>query len=135
VCFSKVIYGLLVGVFEGFTASSVSEAALRSKVATFATFAVYYVYLAVALFVLRFLATVGFCWSGERITRTLRTTYLSAVLRQNIAFFDILDPGEVSNRTMSDIGILQEAFTGKIATLLSAVATFCAAFIVMFVMY
>ncbi|KAG9196882.1 hypothetical protein G6514_003198, partial [Epicoccum nigrum] len=52
-----------------------------------------------------------------------------------MAFFDTLDPGEVSNRIMSDMGILQEAITSKIAVLVSAVATFCAAFIVMFVMY
>jgi ATP-binding cassette subfamily B (MDR/TAP) protein 1 len=127
-----VIYGLLVGVFQGFTAGSVSEAELRSKVATFA---VYYIYLAVALFVFSFLATVSFCWSGERITRALRTTYLSAVLRQNMAFFDTLDPGEVSNRIMFDMGILQEAITSKMTILLSAVATFCAAFVIMFVMY
>ncbi|KAF1923047.1 P-loop containing nucleoside triphosphate hydrolase protein [Didymella exigua CBS 183.55] len=127
-----VIYGLLVAVFEGFTAGSVSEAELRSKVATFA---VYYVYLAVALFVFSFLATVGFFWSGERITRTLRITYLSAVMRQNMAFFDTIDPGEISNRIMSDTGTLQEAITSKISILLSAVATFCAAFVVMFVMY
>jgi ATP-binding cassette subfamily B (MDR/TAP) protein 1 len=131
-CCPKVIYGLLVGVFESFTAGSVSEAELRSKVATFA---VYYIYLAVALFVFSFLATVSFCWSGERITRALRTTYLSAVLRQNMAFFDTLDPGEVSNRIMSDMSILQEAITSKTVILLSAVATFCAAFVVMFVIY
>jgi len=129
---TKVIYCLFVGVFEDFSKGSVSEAQLRSKVAVFA---VYYVYLAIGLFVFSFLATVGFFWSGERITRALRTTYLSAVLRQNMAFFDILDPGEVSNRIMSDMGILQEAITSKLAILLTAIATFCAAFVVMFVMY
>jgi ATP-binding cassette subfamily B (MDR/TAP) protein 1 len=128
----KVIYGLLVALFAGFSTGSVTEDEVRSKVATFA---VYYVYLAVALFVFSFLSTVGFYWSGERITRALRITYLSAVLRQNMAFFDVLDAGEVSNRIMSDAGILQEAITSKIAILLSAVATFCAAFVVMFVMY
>jgi ATP-binding cassette subfamily B (MDR/TAP) protein 1 len=128
----KVVYGLLVAVFAGFSTGSVSEDEVRSKVATFA---VYYIYLAVALFLFTFLATLGFYWSGERITRALRITYLSAVLRQNMAFFDVLDSGEVSNRIMSDAGILQEAITSKISILLSAVATFCAAFVVMFVMY
>lgn len=36
---------------------------------------------------------------------------------------------------MSDMGILQEAITSKTSTMLSAIATFCAAFIVAFVMY
>ena len=127
-----MIYGLLVAVFAGFSTGSVSEDEVRNKVATFA---VYYVYLAVALFVFTFVATLGFYWSGERITRALRITYLSSILRQNMAFFDVLDAGEVSNRIMSDAGILQEAITSKISILLSAVATFCAAFVVMFVMY
>lgn len=52
-----------------------------------------------------------------------------------MAFFDTLNPGEVSNCIMSDMGILQEAITSKAAILLSAVATFCAAFVIMFVMY
>lgn len=109
-----------------------SKAELQSKVATFA---VYYVYLAIGLFIFSFIATISFYWSGERVTRALRTDYLTAVLRQNMAFFDTLDPGEVSNRIMSDMGILQETITSKIAILLGAIATFCAAFVVMFVMY
>lgn len=131
-CLLQVIYGLLVGVFDGFTTGSVSKAELQNKVATFA---VYYVYLAIGLFSFSFVATISFYWSGERVTRALRTNYLSAVLRQNMAFFDTLDPGEVSNRIMSDMGVLQEAITSKIAILLGAIATFCAAFVVMFVIY
>ncbi|OGM51003.1 hypothetical protein ABOM_000275 [Aspergillus bombycis] len=127
-----VIYGLLVGVFNGFATGSVDAAELRSKISTFS---LYYVYLSIGLFVFTYLATVGFYYSGERITRAFRIAYLSAILRQNMAFFDILRPGEISNRIMSDMGILQEAITSKASTMLSAIATFCAAFIIAFVMY
>ncbi|KNG82703.1 hypothetical protein ANOM_009909 [Aspergillus nomiae NRRL 13137] len=127
-----VIYGLLVGVFNGFATGSVDAAELRSKISTFS---LYYVYLSIGLFVFTYLATVGFYYSGERITRAFRIAYLSAIIRQNMAFFDVLRPGEISNRIMSDMGILQEAITSKASTMLSAIATFCAAFIIAFVMY
>jgi ATP-binding cassette, subfamily B (MDR/TAP), member 1 len=52
-----------------------------------------------------------------------------------MAFFDILRPGEISNRIMSDMSILQEAITSKASTMLSAIATFCVAFIIAFAMY
>ncbi|KAE8409861.1 P-loop containing nucleoside triphosphate hydrolase protein [Aspergillus pseudonomiae] len=127
-----VIYGLLVGVFNGFATGSVDAAELRSKISTFS---LYYVYLSIGLFVFTYLATVGFYYSGERITRAFRIAYLSAIIRQNMAFFDVLRLGEISNRIMSDMGILQEAITSKASTMLSAIATFCAAFIIAFVMY
>ncbi|KAK2601545.1 hypothetical protein QQS21_004930 [Conoideocrella luteorostrata] len=128
----QVIYGLLVAVFNGFEAGTISGEELRSKIATFS---LYYVYLSIGLFVFTYVATVGYYYSGERIATALRTAYLSAILRQNMAFFDILGPGEVTNRIMSDMGKVQEAVTSKLSVLLSAVATFCAAFVVAFVMY
>ncbi|KAJ5299174.1 P-loop containing nucleoside triphosphate hydrolase protein [Penicillium atrosanguineum] len=82
---APVIYGLLVSVFNGFENGTVEASELRSKVATFS---LYYVYLSIALFVFTYVATVGFYYSGDRIARALRTAYLSAILRQNMAFFD-----------------------------------------------
>lgn len=53
----QVIYGLLVGVFNGFAAGSVEVAEFRSKISTFS---LYYVYLSIGLFVFTYAATVGF---------------------------------------------------------------------------
>jgi ATP-binding cassette subfamily B (MDR/TAP) protein 1 len=127
-----VIYGLLVSVFDGFENGTVEASELRSKIATFS---MYYVYLSIALFVLTYVATVGFYYAGDRIARALRTAYLSAILRQNMAFFDTLGPGEITSRIMSDMGTVQEAVTSKLAVMLTALATFCAAFVVAFIMY
>ncbi|CAH0050845.1 unnamed protein product [Clonostachys solani] len=127
-----VIYGLLVGAFNGFEIGTVSADELRSKISTFS---LYYVYLSIALFVFTYVATVGYYFSGERFARALRNAYLSAVMRQNLAFFDLLGPGEITNRIMSDMGTIQEAVTSKLAVLLTAIATFCAAYVVAFIMY
>ncbi|CAG7917979.1 unnamed protein product [Penicillium olsonii] len=127
-----VIYGLLVSVFAGFENGTVETSELRSKIATFS---LYYVYLSIALFVLTYVATVGFYYAGDRIARALRTAYLAAILRQNMAFFDTLGPGEITSRIMSDMGTVQEAVTSKLAVMLTALATFCATFVVAFIMY
>ncbi|KAH7179814.1 uncharacterized protein B0J16DRAFT_364351 [Fusarium flagelliforme] len=127
-----LIYGFIVSVFNGFSNGSVEASKLRSEISTFS---LYYVYLSIALFVFTYLGTLGFYFSGDRIARALRIAYLEAVIRQNMAFFDVLPPGEISNRIMSDMGILQEAITSKTSIMLSAVATFCAAFIISFIMY
>lgn len=129
---SQVIYGLLVGVFDGFAAGTVTAAELRSKISTFS---LYYVYLSVALFVFTYVSTVGFYYSGERIAQALRTAYLSAIMRQNMAFFDLLGPGEITNRIMSDMGTVQEAITSKVSVTVSAVAQFCAAFVIILILY
>lgn len=89
IAFLQVIYGLLVGVFNGFVAGSVEVAEFRSKISTFS---LYYVYLNIGLFVFTYTATVGFYRSGERIVRALRIAYLSAVLRQNMAFLMFCAP-------------------------------------------
>ncbi|KAI9733531.1 MAG: hypothetical protein M1834_003131 [Cirrosporium novae-zelandiae] len=127
-----VIYGQLVGVFDGFTAGSVSGSQLRSKISTYS---LYYIYLAIAIFVFIYLSTVGFYYVGERMARALRRAYLKAILRQNIAFFDLLRPGEITTRIMSDMGLIQEGITSKISIALNAVATFGAAFVIAFIMY
>jgi len=119
-------------VFNGFAAGSVTAAKLRSKIATFS---LYYVYLSIALFTFTYVATVGLYYSGARIARALRTAYLSATMRQNMAFFDLLGPGMITSRIVSDMGTVQEAVTSKLSVLLSAVAQFCAAFVVAFIMY
>lgn len=43
---------------------------------------------------------------GEKITQRLREKYLAAILRQNIAFFDVLGAGEITTRITSDMNLI-----------------------------
>jgi ATP-binding cassette, subfamily B (MDR/TAP), member 1 len=45
--------------------------------------------------------------SGARIARAVRQSYLKAILRQNIAYFDKLGAGEVTTRITTDTNLLQ----------------------------
>lgn len=95
----------------------------------------YWIYLAVAIFVLIYIATVGFYYVGERIARALRNAYLQSVLRQNMAFFDTHEPGEVASRIMSDMAHVQEGITSKLAIALTAVGAFSSAFVIAVVVH
>lgn len=126
----QVIYGQLVGTFDGFASGLVTADHLRSRISTFT---LYYVYLAIGIFAFIYIATVGYYYCGDRIARSLRRAYLKATLRQNIAFFDLLGTGEVTTCIVSDMSIIQEAVTSKISVALTAIGTFAAAVIISFV--
>ena len=98
-------------------------------------YTLYYVYLAIAIFVVIYVSTVGFYYSGERIIRALRNAYLKAILRQNMAYFDTHSPGEISTRIMTDMNLVREGVTSKASIALTAVATSAAAFVISFIMY
>ncbi|RWA09627.1 hypothetical protein EKO27_g5492 [Xylaria grammica] len=128
----SVIYGQLVGVFGDYTASSSPTTGARQQLITYT---LYYVYIAIVIFVLIYGSTVGFYYVGERTARALRKAYLKAIIRQNMAFFDTHEPGEISTRIMSDMGTIQEGITSKASITLTAVATFTAAFVIALIVH
>lgn len=127
-----VLYGQLVGSFDGFQKGTLSGEELRHDISRFT---LYFVYLAIASFAAVYVTTVGFYYSGERITQNLRRAYLRTIIGQNIAFFDTLGTGELSTRLTSDITLIQEAITGNLSVSLTAAATFVSAFVIAFIEY
>lgn len=90
-----------------------------------------------------YVATVCWITSGERISRRIREyryslplannrKYLQSVLRQNIAFFDRLGAGEVTNRISHDVDLIQDGISDKVSITMQATATFFSGFIIAF---
>ncbi|KAF3482575.1 leptomycin B resistance protein pmd1 [Arthroderma uncinatum] len=127
-----IIYGGLVGAFAEFSNHEISGSELLS---TITKYTIYFIYLAIVEFVFIYIATVGFYHTGERIVRRLRREYLTAVIRQNMAFFDMLGPGEVTGRITSDINLIHEGITSKLSLAITAAATFTTAFVIAFIEY
>lgn len=46
--------------------------------------------------------------------KLMKRKYLQAVLRQNIAFFDRLGAGEVTNRISHDVDLIQDGISDKV---------------------
>ncbi|KAL8667598.1 MAG: hypothetical protein Q9202_000453 [Teloschistes flavicans] len=127
-----VIFGQLAGVFQGFIAGTTSNSDFTSQLSKYT---LYFVYLAVGEFILIYVCTVGFIYTGEHITQKIREQYLAAILRQNIAFFDKLGAGEITTRITADMNLVQDGISEKIALTLTAMATFVTAFVISFIKY
>lgn len=76
------------------------------------------------------------CWSflGERIVRRLRQRYVRALLSQDMSYFDLLPPGEISTRLGENLIAVQNGTSEKVGLLLSSLAYFAASYIVAFIL-
>ena len=76
------------------------------------------------------------CWSflGERIVRRLRERYVRALLSQDMSYFDMLPPGEISTRLGENLITVQNGTSEKVGILLSSIAYFLASYITAFVL-
>lgn len=69
-------------------------------------------------------------FTGEATTRRIRERYLKAVLRQNVAYFDHIGPGEVTTRIQTDTHLIQEGISDKIPITVQFLSTFVTGFVV-----
>ena len=69
------------------------------------------------------------------MTAKIREHYLAAILRQNIAYFDVLGAGEVTTRITAETNTIQDGLSEKVALTLTAFAGFVTAFVVAYVLY
>lgn len=88
--------------------------------------------MGIGQFVVQYIATVGFIYTGEHTAQLIRERYLAAILKQNVAFFDKLGAGEITTRITSDMNLVQDAISQKVSLTLTALATFVTAFIIGF---
>ncbi|KAL6615352.1 hypothetical protein ACP70R_037622 [Stipagrostis hirtigluma subsp. patula] len=76
------------------------------------------------------------CWTitGERQAARIRALYLKAILRQDIAFFDMeMSTGEVVERMAGDTFLIQDAIGEKVGKSIQLLSTFIGGFIIAFV--
>ena len=66
----------------------------------------YLVIIAIAVFCCASIQMASWMWTGERQTKRIREEYLAAVLRQEIAWFDKTQTGEVTTRMTNDISAM-----------------------------
>lgn len=91
------------------------------------------VYVGIAYFLLIYIYTLCFNLSAERLAQRLREKYLSAILRQDAAFFDNLPAGEVSSRISGEISIVQHGANEKVGIVINSISFFIAAYVVAFI--
>lgn len=129
-----VIFGNLQNVFQNHLYGDGTET-YEQFIDKLGSFVLYYVYLAIGEFIVTYVCTVGFIYTGEHITAKIRARYFESCTRQNIGFFDKISAGEITTRITSDTNLIQEGISQKLSLSLTALATFVGAFVIGFVTY
>lgn len=127
-----VIFGNLQKTFQNYFNGSMSYDDFLDKMTSFV---LYFIYLGVGQFIVTYISTVGFIYTGEHISAKIREHYLQSCMRQNIGFFDKLGAGEVTTRITSDTNLIQGGISEKVSITLQALATFISAFVIGFIHY
>ncbi|QPH02093.1 hypothetical protein C2857_006299 [Epichloe festucae Fl1] len=83
-------------------------------------FTLYYVYIFFLSLATWTVANSGFSYSASRITRSIRSQYLAAVLRQNIAIFDAGGTEDILANLTTNADLIQNALSSKLAITIAA---------------
>jgi ATP-binding cassette subfamily B (MDR/TAP) protein 1 len=91
------------------------------------------VYIAIASFACIYIHLV--CWNlaSQRLAQRVRDRYLRNLLRQDMAFFDNLQAGEVSSRLNGDIQAIESGTGEKVGVSLTCISFCITAYIVGFI--
>ncbi|XP_023743757.1 ABC transporter B family member 15 [Lactuca sativa] len=96
----------------------------------------YLCFLAIGKFIACFLE--GYCWArtAERQASRLRSDYLKAVLRQEVAYFDlnVTSTAEIITSVSSDSLVIQEVISEKVPVFVMYVSLFCGAYAAAFIL-
>ncbi|KAF8503872.1 P-loop containing nucleoside triphosphate hydrolase protein [Gautieria morchelliformis] len=96
--------------------------------ATAALDASYITYIGLASFICTYTYMFIWTYTGQVMAKRVRETYLRAVLRQDIAFFDNVGPGEIATRIQTDTHLLQQGTSEKVALVFNYSGAFFSGF-------
>ncbi|XP_043923456.1 ATP-dependent translocase ABCB1 [Protopterus annectens] len=96
-------------------------------------YAYYYSGLGAAVLVAAYFEISFWTLAAGRQIKKIRHQFFHAVLRQEIGWFDVNDPGELNTRLTDDINKINEGIGDKISMLFQSLATFITGLIVGFV--
>lgn len=128
-----IVFGSLAGNFQDFFNNPGSITTQFSHIVAHNT--LYFVYLGIGEFVVTYIYTVGFIYTGEHISGKIRQRYLASILRQNIGYFDKLGAGEITTRITADTNLVQDGISEKVGLTLAAIATFVVAYVIGYIKY
>jgi ATP-binding cassette, subfamily B (MDR/TAP), member 1 len=131
-----IVFGQVIDEFntatcddtETTTSTSALQSAINDKILQM-------VYIAIASLVLIYVHLV--CWNifSQRLAQRIRERYLRSLLRQDIAFFDDLQAGEVSSRLNGDIQAIETGTSEKVGVFLTCVSFCITAYVIAFIKY
>ncbi|KAK0413800.1 hypothetical protein QR680_007001 [Steinernema hermaphroditum] len=91
-------------------------------------YCLYYLFLGVLMFASSYIQIA--CWESvaERLVHRIRQRYLRAILRQQIAWFDLQQTGNLTSKLSDDLERVREGYGDKLALFLQMMSAFIAGF-------
>ncbi|KAL0958172.1 hypothetical protein HGRIS_000335 [Hohenbuehelia grisea] len=137
----SLLFGRLTQEFVKFAQALITQppgsSAIEEAAASFrrsaALNASYIVYIGLGMFACTFIYMYTWVYTAEINAKRIRERYLKAVLRQDIAWFDDIGPGEVATRIQTDTHLVQQGMSEKIALSVNYVSSFITGFVVAYV--
>ncbi|KAJ5159315.1 P-loop containing nucleoside triphosphate hydrolase protein [Penicillium coprophilum] len=80
------------------------------------------VYIAMGSFIATMIGTWGLNVVGEQIRCDLQQRYLSSVLQQNMAYFDVVKTGELMSQMDQDMKLVQAGISQRLGNIISGVS-------------
>ncbi|RSL69191.1 hypothetical protein CEP54_002455 [Fusarium duplospermum] len=130
IALQNLIFGDFITTVTKYTTSRLSPNEFRDDAAQLA---LYFVYLGVGRFCLSYIYNSLLTYAAHCITRNIRREYLSAALRQEVAFFDLGTGGSVATQATSNGRLIHGGISEKLGLTLQGLSAFVTAFIIAFV--
>lgn len=96
------------------------------------TYSMYYLFLGFVMFLYSYIQIAFWEAVAERVVHRLRQNYLHAILRQDIAWFDTVQTGNLTARLSDDLERVREGLGDKASLFIQMFAAFISSFVVGF---
>ncbi|KAJ2777742.1 hypothetical protein H4R18_004989 [Coemansia javaensis] len=93
----------------------------------------YFFALGMAMWVVSTVQKLVYSLTSERIGRRLRERFYTAILRQDVGWFDEVSTGELTTRISGDVNLVQEGISEKLSFVVQYSTTFVAGLVLAFV--
>ncbi|CAD8071446.1 unnamed protein product [Paramecium primaurelia] len=118
----SVIFGDMTDAFSGEDPDKMVSAAGEC--------AIWFIVLAGCSWLLSFLSFATFMISGERQSIIMRKEYFAAILKQEVGWFDSINPNELNTKVADETFAVEGAIQEKAGTFIMTFATFICGFII-----
>lgn len=124
-----IIFGDMINDFNDFGSGQSSIDEMYNNISNNA---LWFLYLFIGKFLLVFINTTCFRITAIRATKALRQDFITALIRQDIAYFDNCSPGTVATTISNNADIVENGLGEKVGVAFQALAMLTAAFVVAF---
>ncbi|KAL6159786.1 hypothetical protein ACJQWK_06024 [Exserohilum turcicum] len=125
----NLIFGQFVTLFTDFGSGRTTAAHFKARSATLA---LYFFLMGTGRLVLAYVYNTLLTYSAFRIVRNLRSAYLRAALRQEVAFFDLGVGGSIVTQAYSSGRLVQGGISEKLGLTVQGIAAFLGSFVIAF---